>query len=471
MDQFWPHIFRSQVSGITWPAPVAGLASELLAVLYQYEQSQWWPSARLQDMQFSQLGNLVRHAAENVPFYRDRFRAARLDPNRPLTAKSWGRLSALTRQEVQRHEAELKARTYPKDHGPTAVAASGGSTGQPVRVTKTGIDAIFWNANQVRGERWHRDKPDGHILRIRGNNPPTANEAERAAVMSAQGLRYPEWGPPCSLLWKTGPITLIDGYRPAASQADVIRRVRPDYLSIYPASLRLLIAHCRTAGTRFPSLRSIWTLSEVVDDALRDACQEVLGVPIVHDYSAAETGYIALQCPEHRHFHVMSETILVEVVDDAGEPCAAGETGRVLVTPLHNFAMPLLRYEIGDRATVGPPCPCGRGLPVLSAVVGRSTDLLTLPDGRTRRTDMNHYKLSLITAITEFQIVQRSTERIEIRLVLNRPLTPDEDAQLHAIALAEFGPELQIDVTVVDSIARAPSGKLRTFVSLLNTPR
>lgn len=450
---------------------MAGLASELMALLYQFDQSQWWEPARLQAQQFQQLGSVVSHAAQNVPFYRDRFRAARLDPKRLLTPHAWSRLPILTRQDVQQHEADLKARSYPKDHGPTAEAASGGSTGQPVRVTKTGIDAIFWNANQARSELWHRDKRDGDILRIRGPRLASGSDAEQAAMLSPQGLRYADWGPPCSLLWKTGAITLIDGYRPAADQADMIRRTRPDYITIYPAGLRLLIGHCRATGVRFPSLRAVWTLSEVVDDALRDACQEVLGVPIVHDYSAAETGYIALQCPSHRHFHVMAETILVEVVDDAGEPCGPGETGRVLVTPLHNFAMPLLRYAIGDRATVGPACPCGRGLPVLSAIVGRDTDLLTLPDGRTRRTDMNHYGLARITAITEFQIVQRATEWIEILLVLNRPLTAEEAARVRAIALEEFGSDLRIEITIVESIPRAPSGKLRTFISLLNTPR
>ena len=84
-------------------------------------------------------------------------------------------------------------------------------------------------------------------------------------------------------------------------------------------------------------------------------------------YSCEEAGYIALQCPQAEHYHCQSESVLVEVLDDEGRPCTPGQVGKVVLTALHNFAMPLIRYENQDYAEVGPPCACGRGLPVKRA--------------------------------------------------------------------------------------------------------
>src|SRR6185295_14515719 len=95
------------------------------------------------------------------------------------------------------------------------------------------------------------------------------------------------------------------------------------------------------------------------------------GVGVVDVYSSEECGQIALQCPEHEQYHVQSESVLVEVLDDEGRPCAPGTIGRVVLTTLQNFAMPLIRYDIGDFAEPGPACPCGRALPVLTRIVGR----------------------------------------------------------------------------------------------------
>ena len=127
---------------------------------------------------------------------------------------------------------------------------------------------------------------------------------------------------------------------------------------------------------RLPGLREVRTLGEASTPDLRALCREAWGVPLVDVYSAEEVGYIALQCPEHEHYHVQAESVLVEILDERGAPAPPGETGRVVVTDLHNFAMPLVRYEIGDYAEVGEPCACGRGLPVLRRIVGRVRNML-----------------------------------------------------------------------------------------------
>jgi phenylacetate-CoA ligase len=185
----------------------------------------------------------------------------------------------------------------------------------------------------------------------------------------------------------------------------------------------------------------------------------------VHNYTSSECGYMALQCPEHDHLHVQSELLLIEVLDANDRPCQPGEVGRVVVTPLHGFATPLIRCEIGDEAEVGEPCACGRGLPVLKRIVGRTYDYLVTVTGKRKRVDTGYYRICRIPVVREFQLVQRSVELIELRVVLARPLTSEEVVEIHDVMRAEFGPEFRVEIAVLESIPRTNAGKLRSFVS------
>ncbi len=460
---------HSRVDAVCFPAIPDARAAELLALQRQFDASQWWPPERMQEAQFRQLAVLLNHAAAHVPFHANRLRAAGIDPRHPLTAEAWSRLPVLTRQDVQREGAALHARTVPPAHGAINETATGGSTGVPVRVRKTALDQLLWNAVHVREEIWHRAAPEGDIVRLR-RVPPGLTEAQIAQVWSPDGLTLPDWGAPLAQIWRTGRMHVLESTQAVAVQIAYVLRHRPAYIFTNPSNLRLLLAQCRDAGIAVPGLRAVWTLSEAVDDTLRALCRAVFGVPIVHNYTTAETGWLALQCPSSDAFHVQSEVCLVEVLDDAGAQVAPGEVGRVVVTPLHNFAMPLLRYEIGDRAEWGAPCACGRGLPVLTRIAGRILDVLTLPDGRVRRTDFNQYRLSKIAAVREYQMVQRSRTRIELLLVTARALTAVELAEVRAIMAEEFTEGFELDITMVETIPRTAAGKLRPFLSDLPQP-
>src|SRR3546814_3537656 len=136
-----------------------------------------------------------------------------------------------------------------------------------------------------------------------------------------------------------------------------------------------------------------------------------------------------MQCPDHEVYHVQSENVLLEVVDDDGRPCGPGETGRVLITSLHNFATPLIRYELGDYAEVGSPCACGRGLPVIKQVLGRKRNRLILSDGRSEFPYLGDHEefRAITTKVREFQYIQRSVDVIEKLMVVSEPLTASEE--------------------------------------------
>jgi len=460
---------RSSFEPLAWPAVVLGRPAELMAIQRQLDASQWWSPEQLRASQFRQLRLLLDHAARQVPFYATRPASALPAPGTELTEDAWARIPLLTRRDVQEAGEALNAREIPGTHGTIFDATSGGSTGIPVRVRKTGLADLFWTAIHLREEIWHRDDPRGALLRIR-RSPRNFTPDQAAAALRPPGLLFPDYGPPSSELWETGPIRVLDDRIPIPEQAAVLHAMQPAYVMCFPANLRLLATYCRDAPQPPPRLSAIWTLSEVVDDSLRSLCREVFGCRIVHNYSSAEAGYTALQCPEHEHFHVQSETVHVEVLRPDGTACEAGEIGKVVVTPLHNYATPLIRYEIGDEAEVGPPCPCGRGLPVLRRIIGRSYDYVTMPDGTLRRADTGFYRVSAIPAVREFQLAQRTRDRIELRVVLARPLTSAETAAIHTVLTEEFGPGFSFDIAVRDHIPRTEAGKLRVFVSELPRP-
>src|SRR5262249_15877820 len=148
---------------------------------------------------------------------------------------------------------------------------------------------------------------------------------------------------------------------------------------------------------------------------------ESWGVPLQDTYTSREGGYMALQCPEHTHYHVQSEAVLLETLDDRGEPCRPGEVGRVVITPLHNFAMPLIRCESGDYAEAGRFCPCGRGLPVLNRIMGRSRNMLRLPKGGRIWPDLLPIEKSMDLPIAQYQLAQIDLHVIEARIAPRRP--------------------------------------------------
>ena len=206
--------------------------------------------------------------------------------------------------------------------------------------------------------------------------------------------------------------------------------------------------------------------AESVDADLRAHVRRAMGVPLTDTYSSQEVGCMAIQCPGHDHYHVQAETVRLEVLDDRDQPCAPGQIGRVVVSSLHNFASPLIRYEIGDYAEVGAPCFCGRQLPTLKRILGRERNLLVLPNGERRwpafgQSDHPHD----LPPFFQFQIVQRSLEEIELNVVRDSLAGSAEKEQARRYLHKMLGYPFKVTINEVDSIPRSKSGKFEDFRS------
>ncbi len=448
---------RTSIPEIQWPAlPDAGAAS-LLAVQYQLNHSQWLSSEELFCEQYRQLSQLVNHAFHTTSYYRQKLTSIGWGANNPLTRELWEQIPILTRSELQEHGDSLQSTQAPPQHGKLHEIRSSGSTGKPVRVLQSALNSFFWQVFTMREHLWQQRNLKGKLAAIRF----TANKKAKPP----HGIRGSGWGPSTNRIFETGPMVMLSISTSIQEQADWLIRENPDYLLTHPTNALALARHFEKTGETLPGLRQVRALGETINPELHAICRGVWGVSLADMYSAQEVGYIALQCPDHLHYHIQSESVLVEVLDKENQPCAPGETGRVVVTPLHNFAMPLLRYELGDYAEMGGACPCGRGLPVLTKILGRVRNMVTLPSGEQHWPDVAHRHYRKIAPIKQMQIVQHTPETIEVRLVVETSLTPEQEGRLILAIRDSLKFPFQVSFTYAEHIPRSKGGKFEEFVS------
>ena len=446
---------RSALSNTSWPAVPDGPGALMLALQYQLEQSQWLSRAELESHQFEVLGRVLNHAVTTVPYYRDRPTYAAVAAE-PASAEAWARLPLLTRSDVQDAGTRLTSESVPADHLPLREVFSSGSTGGPVRGVGTQLTHAIWLALTLRQHLWHDRDLNGRFASIRAAGTDKISDA---------GKELATWGPATYVAYETGPAAVLGVRTDVKRQAEWLVEQDPDYLLSLPSNLMALSQHFEETGLRLPRLRQVSSYGEMVMPDVRLACRRVWGVDLVDMYSSQEIGFIAVQCPTAETYHVQAESVYVEVLDDAGRPCAPGEIGRVVISTLHNYAMPFLRYDVGDYAQVGEPCPCGRGLPVLASLMGRTRNMFTLPDGRRIQPRLGTAHWAHLTAIRQIQIVQRTLETLDIRLVVNRDLTAAEESEFRSAVGAALGYPFVLNLVYVDRIDRGPGLKFELFVS------
>lgn len=446
---------RSVVSDIGWPAVPEVNAAALLALQYQLAQSQWWPPEVLQAHQRGQLTQLLAHALSSVSAYAQRWREAGIAPTVPALLEAWNDLPILQRRELRAAGDMFRSRRVPREHGALTKVQTSGSTGTPITAYGTQVTAVFWSAFTLREHLWQGRDLSGRFAAIR----------PEGSLEPGRGRRRSGWGPATDTVYRCGDSFLLSSRTDIPTQADWLREVDPHYLLSLPSNLIALARHCRDHGDVMPALREVRSYGEVVSDELRDICRAVWNVPVKDMYSAQEIGYMALQCPQHTHYHVMGEGVLLEVLDAAGRACAPGEVGRVVVTNLHNFALPLIRYEVGDRVILGEACSCGRGLPVIQRVLGRHRNMLTLPDGRKAYPSFPAEIWSDVAPIQQLQLLQKTPTRIVAKLVVTRALRDDEASGFVRRLRERFGHPFVIDLQYVDHIARSACGKYEDFIS------
>jgi len=405
----------------------------------------------LRERQLRRLRRLVAHARAAVPLYARRL--AEIDPESLRSLADLLALPTVVKRDF-RGVAPGDRLARGVDPGRLLLMRTSGTTGEPFEIRRTLAEELLvalharrlWRRLGRRGrDRW---------LRLIGNS--TVDPSWQGRLVKALRRRFH------GTVWARQPLPgLLAELRAAA----------PDILTGYPALLAQIApaVGADTSGRIRPRL--VVPGGEVLTPEMRDAIAAGFGGEVREIYGCYELGLVAWECPAGGRLHVDDDVALVEIVVD-GRHAAVGEEGEVIGTALHSYAMPFVRYRIGDTAVRGPsPCPCGYPGTTIERIRGRQLDYYPLPDGRR----LHHYDLiqpalhgaGLRSWVARFQILQRRRDLFEIRLAPVDRAHDDNVARLHTELLAIVGPGVEVRIELVDELDFEPSGKFRVGRSLV----
>lgn len=450
---------KTSLPEIVWPPISDPRASVLLSLLFQLQQTQWWSPEEIQTQQFRQLNALMAHTIKTVPYYQKQFQTAHFPTKEKFTPANWQDVPLLTPAALIKSANDLVSRAIPKDHGKIAKKKTSGSTGNIVSVLATEVTGLLWYAFTLREHHWHGRNTSDKLVAIRSG---------RYAKDPNAVLKKTAWGVASSLIYQGGPAVLFFNRLPIKRQADLLLQHKPNYLLAYPGIVSRLAHYFRKNKLTLPSLKQVMTFGEPTAKHVRTDCDQAWGVKVTDAYSTEEVGYIALQCPDTENYHIQSESMLVEVINEEGTPCKPGEIGRVILTTLHNFAMPLIRYELGDYAEVGTPCSCGRGLPTLKRILGRRRNRITLPGGEQRWPKPGNLQWQDFKINEPIQVIQKTTEQLLINIVADKPLLKSKEKKLTKAIHKAFGHHFECSFAYQDEIPCKANGKFEPFISELS---
>lgn len=410
----------------------------------------------LQAYQQSLLTPLFLHARRHSPFYRDRLNAVFNDDE--IDFSKWSEIPVLTREQANRERLELRAKDVPPHLGAVKEDETSGSMGRPMRFFINGLVDVSALAMTDRLYRWWQFEGSRTIVnfvspRLKITNPDqTVTHGWRSGFI--KGLNI--------LRQSTGDID---------SHIDWLCEVRPNYMVSYASMLRPLAERTLERGVEL-QLERIISRGGVVDSELWPLCQKAFGGRLVDQYGANEIGQIACQCPYCDAYHVNSEAVLVEILDGGGEAVAPGQSGRVVLTPFYNYAMPFIRYEIGDYAEVAPASSkCKIALPQLNRITGRYRNNFTLGDGRIIFPNPPMSGFRKFFAYKQLQVVQTDYEKLEVRYVPADADGSTDEAGLERWLQKELDANFRVKLITTSAIPALPSGKFEDFVSLVEHHR
>jgi phenylacetate-CoA ligase len=386
-------------------------------------------------LQSHRLRAIVRHAYERTEFYRERFDAAGIAPADIREPADLSGLPITVREDLRSPE-RLIARGAARDRLKRSVTS--GSTG---RRTTTYFDDDAWLIGK-------------YLIKLRARLACGVRPWDRIALLQEDAPERHR--PPIGAR-----IRAFSIHRPIEDVVAQAQAFNPQVLYGFPGYLARLAEIAR--GRLAPRL--VFTSGELLDEVTRRRIETALATRVLDVYGCTEVKEIAWQCPLSEAYHLNADWLVLEALPE--EPKTGRRGGALLVTSLFNYAMPLLRYALGDTGELlEQACPCGRGLPLVRPILGRSVDYLVLADGAVIPPYALTCAIEHFPGMRQYQIVQTALDRVEVRVV---PLVDFDDAIRLGIqqSLRPVLHGLAAEVRVVDEIAPEASGKYRIVQSLV----
>ena len=419
-------------------------------ILDMLMESQFWPPERMLEFQRSQLAQLLRHARENVPFYRNR-----LDPvfksNGEIDWDRWLQIPIVTRADLRDRRSELLAAKLPPGHGPTKTFTTSGSSGIPVSIEAT---RLWGHANRAANRRFNR------LQAIRPAAGATIAVADDNGDLLS--VEYYFKGKPNPERPNGSGELVLNRSLPEARKLDLLQENGIVNLYDFPNNAEVL-ARANLIRKNSVKLEVVSCFGQGLTADQRALFQESFGARSFGIYSSEEGGMLGFHCGDSLRYHLNPEMAFIEILDAGGLPCGFGEPGRIVITPFYSTALPLIRYEQGDTAEL-QTCDCGSRLPVIGNISGRQDQFLRFPEGIRSATGLRQALLRENLDALAFQIAQVETFKLEIRFVparVKKEINPDPIVT-HIRQLIH--PKLDVVFKPVEKVPLNPGGKLQRIV-------
>ena len=421
------------------------------ALLAELEESQWFSADAMRAYQTQRLNTLLQNSLAHCPWHAERLTAAGLAETvraREITLDDLTRLPTMNKRDAREHVEQLVWRDVP---GGVFSYTTGGSSGEPLIFYYGRMRQAADAAGRLRARRWWGLEPGEREVYLWGA-PVELSKTDRIKTLRDRMVNQ----------------LLLNAFEMSPARMDeylaAMQSWNPKAIYGYASSLALLAAHVEARGIRLnlPALRVVNATGEPLFPHQRELIERVYGVPAAIEYGARDAGLMALQSPDGVLLQ-MSETHVIEVLDEAGNPVDEGEA---VITSLVSEAQPFIRYRTGDQVRRSSQRdPGGRGLTVLDEVVGRQTDFIVAADGRIMHALALIYVLRAIPGVGQFKLIQHAINQLEVQVVPDARWQGDAQGAVIAGLRARLGSELKVDFKLMAAIAPEASGKHRYVVS------
>ena len=440
------------VANILFPLQEKLKKHDTVAIRQAMDNSQWWPAEKLEDLRLERLRTLLTKVGKHVPYYRDCFKNLGFDPQKIQSLADLQKLPLLTKSIIRTEGDRMKSDIAQG----LARFNTGGSSGEPL-IFFIGTERVSHDvAAKWRATRWW-DVDIGDPEIVVWGSPIELGTQDRVRAIRDKLMRT-----------ELMPAFLMNEANLDQFIARICER-RPKMLFGYPSAISHIATHAQKRGIPLNDLgiKVVFCTSERLYDHQRDAISSAFACPVANGYGGRDAGFIAHECPAGG-MHITAEDIILEIVDEHGNTLPAGISGEIVVTHMATSDFPFIRYRTGDVGILGDEsCPCGRGLPLLNAIQGRSTDFVVAADGTVMHGLALIYILRDSPSVGAFKIIQESRENILVQIVPTEEFDATTESKIINGFRARLGQSVSVRIEKMAEIPAEKSGKHRYVKSLV----
>lgn len=412
--------------------------------LAELNRSQYLPLESVRERQETGFIKLIKHAGSRVPYYRDILKDLEIRTLDDITS-----IPFLTKKIIQANTDRLKAEDYPP--GRFIPNTTGGSTGEKLEFfndTDAPLASLI-----IRGNTWTGWKLGDKQALLWGAHGDISTSKFSYRLLKRFLIHR-------NLMLSSYNMTEDD----MLEYQRAINKYKPRLITGYSSALFLLARFIEAKGLEIHSPEGVICSAETLYDEQRQIIESAFHCRVFNRYGCREVGNIAQECEEHDGMHIYADHVIVEIVDESGNPCRPGETGEIVVTDLDNHVFPFIRYRIKDIGMMSDRvCPCGRGFPMLEKVDGRVWDVIVGTDGR--RVIGTLWLVENIKGIEQYQIVQPEHGNLTLKLVVPGGFDESSRTELIRRVKEKCGEDMAVDINILEDIPLTESGKRRLVIS------